>query len=138
MGDHDAHPSREQTADGASDGGDYGRFAENDSEDRAGSESQGLEDADFADALANGHGNGVARNQQDGERDGAKDRHDEELQVPDESQEAECEGLFRFALGLKWRSLKLIVDRLRDTRNLGSAVGLNEEGAHGVALPARN
>ena len=60
-----------------------------------------------------------------------QDRHDKQTQVSKERKEAELESLFRFALGLKGRSLKLTIHGLGHARDVGRAVGLGFVGLHG-------
>jgi len=59
----------EAGTDQTSDGGDDDGLAEDDSEHHAVGEAENFEDADFTDALADGHGDGVGGDEQDGEQD---------------------------------------------------------------------
>ena len=108
----------------ASGEGDQQRLSQEDADNIPGREAQRLQHAHLADTLAHAHGHGVGRDQQDCKGDGGEDAEQERLHIPQETQEAQREGLLRFRLRLRGGVSEHVVDGLRDS-------------GHGSALSAR-
>src|ERR1022692_2966405 len=127
--------SREQESYGSARDGDGAGFAEDDEQDIPASETQGLEHADFAHALAHRHGHGVAGNQQDGEHHRGADANQKQLHVAEHADEGEQEGLLGLGAGLHGSVVEFVVDGFRHAGDHTRVVAQNVKGSH-LALAA--
>jgi hypothetical protein len=76
------------------------RFSQKQKQDLAVLKTHGLEDANLAHPLSNGHCHGISRHQDDRERNDRADTGDEELDIPHHGKEPKQEGLL--CLRFRW------------------------------------
>jgi hypothetical protein len=93
-------------------------FGEHQSQHLGGGETDGLEHAEFADALAHGLGHGAAGHEEDGEKHRSKNAGDNEGDVANLPRPGLGERALGLRLGLGRRVLKFLVDEPGDLRRL--------------------
>ena len=101
-------PRQPQTNGSANDGEQAG-FSQHERNDLAVGETDGLEHAQLAGPLAHGLRHGVAGHEQDGEKDRAQNRRDNEDNVADLTGPGLNERAFRLGLGFRRRIFKFFV-----------------------------